>query len=161
MATILLIPLLFAFIFGILGVAFIAFALISRKKAETSQSWPVTTGSITRADLQEHISYDDDTGGTTRSYEPRITYTYNVAGQPLTSTKIGFGANSFDYNHAQEILNRYPVGTPVTVHYDPNDPGKAVLETKPAGSKLFLIIGGLFVGIAVAAFLAALLILLL
>ena len=31
--------------------------------------------------------------------------------------------------YAQGILNRYPVGKKVSVHYSPGDPSEAVLET--------------------------------
>ncbi|MFQ5400650.1 MAG: DUF3592 domain-containing protein [Anaerolineae bacterium] len=41
---------------------------------------------------------------------------------------VRFGENSGSWERAAAIASRYPVGTAVSVAYDPADPGTAVLE---------------------------------
>jgi hypothetical protein len=58
-----------------------------------------------------------------------VTYGYEVAGARYTGTKVSIGQMSSSSEYAQGILNRYPVGQKVSVHYAPGDPSEAVLET--------------------------------
>jgi len=39
--------------------------------------------------------------------------------------------SSSSWNEIADMVARYPVGSRVTVHYDPSDPGAAMLETRP------------------------------
>lgn len=128
-------------IFGILGVIFIIVALVSRKKAQTAQGWPVTAGAVTGVDVRAHQDYDEDSGTTTTNFEPVVNYTYNVMGQTYTGSKIAFGANRFDQRTAQNKVAGYAPGSSIQVHYNPQKPADAVLETKVAGGKVFLIVG--------------------
>jgi len=66
-------------------------------------------------------------GGTT--YSADVSYDYSVWGSHYTGTKVAFGMMSSSAHYAQSYLNHYPVGAKVPVHYSPNDPQAAVLET--------------------------------
>lgn len=141
-------PLVFLLIFGGLGLAFLVIALVSRQKAQTSQRWPTAPGTVLSATLKEHVSHDhDDTPSTHYSYEPVVEYNYTVGGQTYSSRRIGYGANRFGRGQAAKILERYPVGSAVTVHYNPANPAEAVLETQAAGSTVFLILGIVFMAL--------------
>jgi len=117
----------------------------SRKKAESSQSWPATTGHITDAHVSHHTSTDSD-GDTSDHYSPKVRYTYPVAGTTYEGDKIGFGfQQSFgNASKAQAALTRYPVGGQISVFYDPNNPADAVLERRAGGSNVSLMIGIVF-----------------
>ena len=66
---------------------------------------------------------------TSTTYSAEVTYSYQVAGATYTAGKVAIGQMSSSAEYAQGILNRYPVGKKVSVHYSPGDPSDAVLET--------------------------------
>jgi hypothetical protein len=93
-----------------------------------SARWPVADGRVTdgrieiveRARGKSAIMYDTE-------YLPAVTYAYEVAGTPCSN---GIPATSLkNREEAEEVLRSYPVGTPLRVYYDPDDPGTATLET--------------------------------
>jgi hypothetical protein len=88
------------------------------------ESWPVTEGIVDRAEMKSHTG---NKGGVTFSAD--VSYHYQVAGTYHTGTRLAFGTVSSSASHAQEILSHYPVGARVPVHYSPDDPELAVLET--------------------------------
>lgn len=83
-----------------------------------------------------------------------ITYEYRVDGRTYRGQRIGIGEDLGDHG-VESRLARYPVGAAVTVHYDPADPGQAVLETDAPegiwrtmaifiGVLVLLLVGGVF-----------------
>jgi hypothetical protein len=131
-------------VFGGIGIILVITAIVSRKRAQVAQSWPTTMGQMLALNIEEHRSYDSQDHHTRISYKPVVQYSYGVAGQAFYSDRIGFGANTFDRNTAQLKIAPYTVGAGVTVHYNPEDPAKAVLETNASGSNLFMIVGIIF-----------------
>jgi hypothetical protein len=143
MGTAALIFLIMGIIFFGIGAVMVIVALVSRNKAKQAESWKTTPGQVTSATVTEQRHQDED-GYSQISYQPVVQYTYQVNGLTYSGGKISFGANNFDQNTAQSKVSQYPVGGQVMVHYNPANPGEAVLETKAAGSKLFLILGIVF-----------------
>lgn len=124
------------------GVYMIVVSLRSRKKAESSQAWPHTLGQVVRAEVKRTSNTDDD-GHISYTYHPEVEYTYEVAGQTYSSQRLMFGAIRA-YNttaKAQRTLARYPVGSQVTVYYDPAKPADSVLERIAGASTSMLVIG--------------------
>jgi hypothetical protein len=101
---------------------------------------------VLASEVKEHVRHDSD-NQTQFSYEPAVEYNYAVGGQTYTSRRIAYGANSFGRDQAQKMIERYPVGSVVTAHYDPANPTEAVLETQAAGSTLFLVLGSVFLAL--------------
>ena len=143
-----LLPLLFLLIFGALGIVFLVVALVSRQKAQASQSWPTAAARVLASEVREHVRYDSD-NQSQFSYEPVVEYSYTVGQQTYSSRRIAYGANSFGRGQAQKMIERYPVGSAVTARYNPANPAEAVLETKAAGAALFLILGIVFLALGV------------
>lgn len=101
-----------------------------------SNSWPAVQGTILSAEL--HVSTDTDSD---KTYYPKISYSYNVAGHEYTAEKLQFVPDGFGKNWATRKLNAYPVDSVVEVSYDPDTPQTAVLE--PGGKfKWYLFITG-------------------
>ena len=145
-----IVPILFANVCGsifvlfllALGIFLVIFNLRSKKKAEGSQNWPSTAGSVTLSEVKQTTSTDDD-GHESHGYYPLVNYTYQVAGQNYTGKNITFGSK-LGYNQpakASADLARYPLGAAVSVYYDPQKPSDAVLERRAGGFKLGLVIG--------------------
>jgi hypothetical protein len=114
------------------------------------ERWPTTEGVIETGELNYQSS--DDGNGT---YSASVSYRYQVAGRHYTSTRVAFGQLSSSAAHAQAILNRFPPGRTVPVHYESNNPEQAVLETRIHGGTwvcfavgiVFLLAGWMFLGL--------------
>jgi len=64
------------------------------------------------------------------SYFPNITYQYTVNGQQYTNNAYAQRPSMINRKFLiQRILNKYPVGETVTVHYKPDDPQQSYLQT--------------------------------
>jgi hypothetical protein len=60
-----------------------------------------------------------------------VVYQYQVEGAPYTGSRIRAGDQFFAIRlagDARTTVARYPVGTPVTVFYDPANPAESALE---------------------------------
>lgn len=114
---------LFCWLFIVIGLVVLGAGVWTLIKSIHTESWPVVDGVI-QSTRQESHSGDHGT-----TYSAEVTYTYTVAGVSYDGRKISIGQMSSSSQYAQTILDRYPVGKKVSVHYSPTDPGEAVLET--------------------------------
>lgn len=132
-------------IFMALGLILIIVSITSKKKAKAAQGWPTVPGVILSSRVEAHMERDTD-GYNTTTYKPVVTYQYKVMGQEYTSSRIGFGSEAFSRKKCEEMIAGYPVGQPVNVHYDPDKPENATIETKAQGGTASLVVGILFLG---------------
>ncbi len=114
----------FCSLFVVIGLVAVGIGIWTLAKSIRSEHWPVTDGIIQSAEMKSH---QGSKGGTT--YSAEVTYTYQVTGTSYTGDKISIGQMSSSSEYARAILNRYPVGKTVSVHYLPGNPSDAVLET--------------------------------
>ncbi|MHA2227439.1 MAG: DUF3592 domain-containing protein [Candidatus Hodarchaeales archaeon] len=98
-----------------------------------SQSWPTTQGTITERHTIRSGSEGPYGGPTSRA---EISYNYTVEGINYTSSTASISETYFFYNIVQRGFTftsgpgaKYSWGMIVSVHYNPNDPSMAVLET--------------------------------
>ena len=131
------------------GTGLILLSRRNKKKAEISQSWPTTGGKVVLSEIRESTSTDDD-GYTSTTFFPRVEFSYTVAGQIYESKKLSFGGVMANSNpaKAQETIDKYPVGSSVTVYYNPEKPSEGVIERTAGPSNLLMIIGGILLGIS-------------
>src|SRR5512145_2739045 len=122
-------------LFGGIGIFAIYTGRKSVQRADASQGWQATTGLITGAQVEQSPSMDSD-GDWSDSYSPRVSYDYTALGQLYTGKKISFGFTKAHNTHrgAEAELARYPIGSQVTVFYNPANPAEAVLERKAGNS---------------------------
>ena len=94
-----------------------------------SPSWPITPGTI----IQSRVQHGNVHGIPTSN--PQIRYRYMVNGRHFDNDKIAFGLvrGSFTWGYADRKVDKFPKGQIVDVHYDPNHPGDACLETGGLG----------------------------
>ena len=114
----------FCWLFIVVGLAVWGAGISTMIKSLRTEHWAVTEGVIQSAEQKSDSGGD---GGTT--YSAAVTYAYQVGGASYTGEKVSIGQMSASSSYAQKILNRYPVGKKVSVHYAPDDPAEAVLET--------------------------------
>lgn len=119
---------LFVVVFGAVG--FFIYRMIMRSKAlgDAVKTWPSTTGTVERG----FVEVSNHTSGTGRStsYEPKVIYAFQVNGQQYRGDKVKLGlvVRSGGYMGAQQIVDRYPAGSTVTVYYNPANPAQCAIE---------------------------------
>ncbi len=153
-----------------MGTAFLVFAValfptllivaIVTKLWEVRQAsrWPSAEGKViasrveSRTRLPGDPAYDfDDTEVTN---EPLVEYEYHVGGRKYRGKRITIGEKTSSYE-LESLLARYPVGTAVTVYYDPANPQTAVLERDFPASVWAIGVGCVVASIAVPLLAAA------
>jgi len=115
---------LFCWLFIVIGLASAGAGVWMLAKSLRSEHWPSTSGIVRSAEMKSHSGNHGS-----RTWSAEVTYTYQVAGTDYTGDKVSIGAMSSSSESARGILNRYPAGKNVSVHYSPGDPSEAVLET--------------------------------
>lgn len=133
---------LFGLIFTLVGCAFTGIGLNSLYEGWQTESWPSTTGRITAHEIDRSTDSDGDT-----DYTPILRYSYTVAGQRFTGTRIAVMSQTYGTEPAaQAKLDQYPIESQHSVYYNPDDPAQSVLEPGLTfGSYVFPGVGSLFV----------------
>lgn len=129
------------FAFALPGVAILA-AILSiasiartRRLASASARWPTVPGTITTSSvIEEEI---EDTSNDDKSiirkihrYQVDLRYAYQVGKRDFVGTARNWGwTGVYGLRElAEKATGQYRQGQPVTVYYDPEQPGNAVLE---------------------------------
>jgi len=122
------------------GLSWWGWTIVSNARA--SATWPTAEGRVTSSEIEHSTDSEGDD-----DYTPRVSYTYQVNGLSYENFTIKFGETTYSSERtALEILARYPIGAAVTVHYDPSNPDRAVLEAGVSGgSYIVLSVGLIFV----------------
>ena len=91
-----------------------------------SSSWPTVEGIVNSSEVEGGVGTSDYDSG----WWPRVNYSYKLDGKTYTADNIELidvGNGNTDF-YAKQIVEGYPVGMKVLVHYNPNNPANAVLE---------------------------------
>jgi hypothetical protein len=138
---------LFAFCFGC---AALLFFLAYRRYLARANAWPVVPGRVTVSRVELRRSTED--GRARTSYAPVVEFSYQVRGHSFSSRQIALGMQiSGSQGSAEKVVNRYPAGAEVEVHYDPANPSQAALENPTGASWILLGIALFCFGIALYA----------
>ena len=132
---------IFPWIFILVGGGILFAGVTNLRNASGSKSWPTVPGKVMISELDRHRS---DKGSTT--YSATVVYDYRVEGTTYSAKRVSFGSgSSSNPAGARTVLNKYKLGTEVTVHYSAKEPSLAVLEPGVTGSTMLLPgIGGVF-----------------
>lgn len=105
-------PLLFIIIVTII-------LIVVRWKLWAARNWESTDGLVLESIVDE---YDE-------GYYPKITYQYGVDEQIYRSSHICVGEKSYSFGkrRTEQLVAQFPVGSQVTVYYNPKKPVKSVL----------------------------------
>lgn len=145
---------IFPWIFILVGGGILYAGVTNLRRAAASKDWPTAPGKVVVSELDRRRS---DKGSST--YSATVVYDYKVDGTDYSANRVSFGSgSSSNPASARTVLNKYKVGTAVSVHYAPKDPALAVLEPGVStGTMLMPGIGAVFflVGCGMAFFLPA------
>jgi len=118
---------IFPLIFVAVGASVAFFGIRGLVRAKASVEWPAAQGRIASSVVERH--YSSSNGRSSTTYHAAILYEFSVHGATFNGTRVAYGDyGSSDPSHAREIVNRYPEGKAVTVHYMPGNPEECVLE---------------------------------
>jgi Protein of unknown function (DUF3592) len=112
-----------------------------------SNSWPTATGLITKSGIGYQDSHSSTAGGV---YTVTIEYQFKVNNVNHTGRLISFGVSDAVPNlnrgadGSQALIDEYPVGAEVAVHYNSNNPAQCVLRPGPTIGLYFIIAFSLF-----------------
>ncbi len=123
-------------ILALLGAVFGVVAFVrGRQLASASARWPTAAGTITMSDVIEEAIEEKDNDDKSRirriyRYQVDLRYAYQVGKRDFVGTAANWGATAIYglRELAEKVAGQYPQGQPVTVYYDPEQPGNAVLE---------------------------------
>jgi hypothetical protein len=156
---------LFAFalpILALLGAVFGVAAFIrGRRLAAASARWPTVAGIVTTSGVIEEVIEDksnDDKSFIRKihRYQVDLRYAYQVGKRDFVGTAAGWGWTAIYglRDVAEKAASRYQLGQPVTVYYDPEQPGNAVLEPDNRQGSLAPLIAAAICAVAGGALLA-------
>lgn len=113
------------------GLALCGFGVWLGREGRRAASWPTTDGEVAYSEAVETPRWSGERKLERRDERPDVRYRYSVEGRHYTGKGISMSTGLVPYWEdvlARRIVERYPVGSKVTVHYDPSDPRVAVLE---------------------------------
>ena len=120
----------------LLGAVFGVIAYLrQRRVAGASARWPTAAGTITKSDVIEEAIEEKDNDDKSRirkiyRYQVDLRYAYQIGKRDFVGTAANWGATAIYglRELAETAASQYRPGQPVTVYYDPEQPGNAVLE---------------------------------
>jgi len=135
---------LMSLVFIAIGLGMLYYARSVSAKAQQSLSWPSTEGIISHSAVLQQMPQTANSNDAV-TYKADVAYRYKVRGRDFSSERITLADFSSTTGRAQDIVNRYPDGAPITVYYNPVDPSDALLEPGGAtGIRVLYLIGGIF-----------------
>ncbi|WP_245278951.1 DUF3592 domain-containing protein [Mesorhizobium loti] len=132
-----------------MGLMILRMGFAQKSLAEQAAKWPVTAGRIESSGLQALRNYSGYRRWRT-VFKSRIVYSYGVAGQRYSADRVSFGATVTASlpGLVSGQARSYAEGSKVDVHYDPANPGSAVLECRVRGLWLWVCSAGFLGGAA-------------
>jgi hypothetical protein len=109
--------------FILVGACILYFGVSNLYQAIESTMWPIADGTILKSEVAFLPSNDDG------SFCDDILYQFKVAGKLHRGNVVAVGKYcGGDPSYAQGIVNRFPKGKNVKVHYRTSDPDTCLLE---------------------------------
>lgn len=114
-----------------IGAFFLFMGLLEAWRGHASRWWPTVQGTMLESRVIESTRRTGGLrrgGGSTTEWTPRVRYEYEVEGVRHESERVDFMTRAGGRSAAEQELRGLEAGAPVTVHYDPADPSRAVLR---------------------------------
>jgi hypothetical protein len=142
---------------GGFGALLILLVISALREAAAMKRWPLAQGRVLSSTVEEYRAIAGAGNfGSTRArltlYRPVVVYEYEAAGQRFRDDRIAQspGMNRGAPVFAEKVVQRYPSGREVQVHFNPKRPGESVLEPRlPAGWVLVLVIAIALLALAI------------
>ncbi len=128
-------------LFLVLAGALVLWSLYQAMEMSNSEGWSKTSGRIITSGAAPGSGFF-----TQYTTYPEVAYTYTVREQEFKSHNLHWASNfRLTRAGAEAEVARYPAGAEVTVYYDPDFPGTAVLQPGFNRHFFFDIVAGLLI----------------
>lgn len=129
----------FSVVLSVLIIAADVWVLGDTVKQLRTNRYRATEGVMQGSRTVGHPSAVGPRKGRLRNHHIFVQYTYSVGGKEYVGTELRHNfVYSGDRGDNDQMLMRYPEGSPVRVFYDPRDPSTAVLEVGLIGKDVLL-----------------------
>ena len=137
-------PVFLGYIFTGVGAGAFFYAKGVQKKAAASRFWPTVKGEVKRSNIIVESKYNGSNHQS--SYKAVVQYKYKVNSRSYTNDKILVGGQlqMALKKRAEAHCHNYSVKSEVEVHYNPDNPAEAYLETREETAWFIQLIGGFF-----------------
>ncbi len=107
---------------GIFSAAIGAYGTNLIQDANSTKDWPTVQGKIVTAEVRP--------GGTEGKSRPAVRFQYSLRGSIYRSEQYrrNVAGQLMNTAAAEALVKKYPVGTQVLVHYEPENPSNAIIE---------------------------------
>ena len=118
-----------SFFFGALfGGTILVLAGVKAWNVWRTRNWPQAIGKVVESRVaSRRVGTGSKVGGSRMANFPRVVFEYTVDGRVLRNDQVNVTPHVADAD-VEEVLDRYPLGTEVTVFYNPANPKESVLE---------------------------------
>lgn len=133
------------FLVGCVGVGTLLWVLADLLTALRSRRWSRVQGVVKDLQFEEEHDAEFDSS----SYRPVLAYEYVVGRQTYHGRRLQFGQSplttlSLSGTERERLASELPVGTRVTVYYNPKRPASATLRVGPTARHAALAALGVF-----------------
>lgn len=107
----------------------VVFAWLSGQKrlSEESLDWPMVTGTVLESKVHRYTSSGNSENSSVQ-HVPRIVYEFELGGTRYESHQRSIMGENYESAEAQRIVDAYPVGSAITVYFQPGNPEESVLQ---------------------------------
>jgi hypothetical protein len=121
----------------LVGIYMLRKAMYDIREVISSRNWPAKPGVVVK-------HHDDISTGNARTH--RAFYSYTVGGHSYDGNVYFIGSRMTSKSDLDEFFDRYAIGNPVTVFYNPDKPAESLLERSQDTNWFFLIFSLLVLG---------------
>jgi hypothetical protein len=104
-----------------IGIALYVVQFRQGLRADASKRWPTSPATVTASALEQ--SPDNK-----RRYRAAVVYRYRVGAKEYQSDRVFWGGNEGRRKHMASVVETYPPGCKVPVHYNAQNPAEAVID---------------------------------
>jgi hypothetical protein len=123
-------------VFALAALAYFCWELGRLWFAMRSEFWPYVVGTIEEVEIHESRDSDGD-----QYFEPRIRYTYRVAGEHYNGKRLAFRPKgSYRYQDVVQALEGVTAAKSHRVYYHPKHPRLSVLKPGPRLANYILLL---------------------
>ena len=137
----------------LLALGLVALAIHLHFVASTAQEWSSTIGVVVASYVRRTGAGNAGEAGDTTMYSPVLKYEYRVGSDPYAGSRIGFGDFFYNWYSSKSRVAAFQKGSNVTVYFDAQDPGNAVLDRTYPLVAIAMLTGIAFLCLIAAAFL--------
>ena len=136
--------------FFVVGAVVLWSGVNNYQRGNASENWPTAQGTVLDSKIRDVRSTSSD-GPTRTSYAVHVEYEYEVEGSVYQGDQVRFGAMMHnERSKAIDEQRKYPTDAPVTVYYNPENVGEAVLVAGyGAGVWVAVGLGGVFTAVGI------------